>query len=304
MTKSLQTKQPNQISTLNQEQIDVIKNTIAKDASDAELQLFITQCNRTQLDPFSRQIYFAKSKDNRPQINATIDGFRVIAERSGKYQGQLGPFWCGTDGEWKDVWLQTDPPKAAKVGVLRADFQEPLWGVATWDGYAQKSSYGLIGQWAKNGSNQLAKCAESLALRKAFPQDLSGLYTTEEMETSSHAEVDIQTPKNEVVDTLQDTEMVEEVQMPSKEEEISSSQVEEAFLPQEEEKPFTPDPKDGFIPATAAQLNLIEKLKNDKKVGAGKVQAILLKHNAKTIEMLGKGTASFVIQDLMAILKG
>ena len=111
----------------------------------------------------------------------------MIAERSGKYAGQVGPFWCGHDGEWKDVWLGQDMPAAAKVGILRSDFKEPVWGVALFMEYAQykKARDGkpaeLNSMWQKMGANQLAKCAESLGLRKAFPRDLSGMYTREEM---------------------------------------------------------------------------------------------------------------------------
>lgn len=164
----------NELSTtvLDQEKVDLIKRTICKGASNDELELFVQQCNRTGLDPFARQIYSIERKTKNQQgqwetirqTQVSVDGLRLVAERTGKYCGQLGPYWCGPDGQWKEVWLDAKAPSACKVGVLRTDFKEPLWAVALYKAYVQlvrdktSGDYVPNSMWQKMPELMLAKC--------------------------------------------------------------------------------------------------------------------------------------------------
>lgn len=179
-------------SFLTPEQTELLKRQLmsaprSRQATDDEFALFLYQCERTRLDPFARQIYaiFRKQRgQERMTVQVSIDGLRLVAERTGRYAP--GPeVWCGPDGHWRDVWLERDPPAAAKVTVRKllgdtiVEFAVP----ATFTEYAPRDTEGhLTGLWPKMPAVMIAKCSEAKSLRKAFPQETSGLYTTEEMD--------------------------------------------------------------------------------------------------------------------------
>lgn len=171
----------------NEIDMALVARTVAKGCSSDELSLFGAICKRTGLDPFARQIYAIK-RGSVMTTQVSIDGARLVAQRSGEYAGQVGPFWCGADGVWVDVWLAKTPPMAAKVGVHRRGFEQTLFAVAIWSEYAQTQG----NMWSKFPSVMLAKCAEMIALRRAFPAELSGLYSTEEMsQADDHVAVSV-----------------------------------------------------------------------------------------------------------------
>ena len=170
---------------LRQEQVALLRKTIANDAPPLEFDLFVATCNRLRLDPFARQIYLVpRFQDGKKvwQSQVSIDGFRLIAERTGQYRGQTPVEWCGKDGRWVSVWLSEELPAAARVGVIRAGFAEPLVRVARFKSYAQTKQGGDLNKmWRTMPDVMIAKCAEALALRAAFPNELAGVYTPEEI---------------------------------------------------------------------------------------------------------------------------
>jgi len=153
------------------EQIALIKKQIAPNANDTELKLFLYQCQRTGLDPLTRQIYCIHM-GGKMTIQTSIDGFRVIAERSGDYAGQDEPVYAyNPDGSIL----------SCKVTVykFRGDVRYPA---ATATAFFKEYYPNPINLQKSMPHVMIAKIAEALALRKAFPQDLSGLYTNDEMQ--------------------------------------------------------------------------------------------------------------------------
>lgn len=188
-----------------EQQLAVLRSAgVNADVTSAELTAFLHESQRTKLDPFTRQIYLigrwdsqARRKVFRSQTG--IDGYRVIAHRAAADTGEPLSYddtlWCGRDGEWRDVWLADEPPQAAKVVIHRG--RSRFSAVARLGEYCPFKDGKPTGLWGKMPATMLAKCAEALALRKAFPHDLSGIYTAEEME-----QADARQPQTQVAEAV------------------------------------------------------------------------------------------------------
>lgn len=172
---------------MSDERLALLRRTLAADATDDEFALFVEAARRLGLDPFARQIHAVSRIDcdtgkRSTSIQCGIDGFRAVAERTGELDGQDGPFWCGADGVWRDVWAGSHAPVAAKVVVYRKGCSRGFVGLAHAVEYTQRRHGGEpTRMWRTMPALMLAKCAEALALRKAFPSRLSGVYTNDEM---------------------------------------------------------------------------------------------------------------------------
>lgn len=189
-------------------QLALIRNTVAKDCNAAEFDLFVTVARNAGLDPFRKQIsaiVFSKhDKDKRRMsIITTIDGLRVIAARSQRYRPDENEPEFEFDEQAKDP--ATNPLGLVKAVVkiyiadaMKAGGWKPVVGVAYWDEFAPlkeiwaydeakgrkapSGQFTLEGNWPRMGRLMLAKCAEAQALRKAFPEDMSGLYEGAELD--------------------------------------------------------------------------------------------------------------------------
>jgi len=163
---------PDAISHFTPEQIALIKRTVANGTTDDELKLFLYMASRTGLDPFARQLYAIKRK-GKMTIQIGIDGYRVIADRTDRYApGREPAFNYDDEGKLKSA--------TAYVRKLAGNTWHEVAATAHWDEfYPGEGDIGFM--WRKMPHTLLAKVAECQALRRAFPAELSGLYSNEEM---------------------------------------------------------------------------------------------------------------------------
>lgn len=163
------------------EDVETLKTTICKGATDSELKLFIATCKHTGLDPFMRQIHAVKRWDSNEKrevmaIQVGIDGYRLTARRTGEMQGMDGPYWTYDGETWVELPREGATPLAARVIVYRKGSERGYPAIARWSAYVQTTREGKPNSmWTRMGPEQLAKCAEALALRRAFPAELAAL---------------------------------------------------------------------------------------------------------------------------------
>ena len=184
-------------TTFTPAQVAVLRHIGVEGASPEDLEIFFHECRRTGLDPFAKQIHMIgrPSRIRRPDgveawgkkytIQTGIDGFRLIghreADRRGEHIEVPGHEWLNNDGRWIPAWSKGwGMPIAARAVIVRNG--HPFVAVAMFDEYAQtKKDNSLTSMWAQRPAGQLAKCAEALAWRMAYPHGLAGIRSDEEM---------------------------------------------------------------------------------------------------------------------------
>lgn len=177
---------------------------------------FIAACNRTGLDPTTKQIYAAQMS-GKWTVLVGVDGMRVVAQRSREYAGQTPIQWTADGVTWVDAWIpeawggaKTDKPLAARVGVYRKGFTEPLMQVVTWAEFGMEARF-KGDNWGTRPAHMLGIRAETHALRRAFPNDLSGLYTAEDYDAGQATEEYVYEPSEDWETLIDTAETKEEI---------------------------------------------------------------------------------------------
>ena len=173
-----------------------------KDASNADRAVFLHQCQRTGLDPFSRQIYMIGRQEKQRDgtwrtkwtIQTGIDGFRVNRDRAERLAGVRGTLgravWYDHEGNEFKVWVRREPPAACEITYTvynAAGRGTPYTSVLMFAEYVQTKDGKAIAQWATKPAHMLEKCTEADLYRKAFPQDFAGVILDDAMPPADDA---------------------------------------------------------------------------------------------------------------------
>lgn len=224
---------------LSRAQVELIKRTVAKDATDDELKLFLAVCHGAKLNPFLRQVHLVKRWDKKTgrevgTIQVGIDGFRATAEQTGAYAGSDDVVYEG-EKTLNIAGKEITVPDKATVTVHKvvAGQRYPFTATARWDEYYPGERTGF--QWHARPYLMLGKCGEALALRKGFPSQLSGIYTPEEM---SQANTETNEAKQQQANFKQLTDMVKTMTPGQLREYRKKMEISEKYTP-EQKKAFT-----------------------------------------------------------------
>jgi len=179
-TTAIAISDPEIASMFSDARIALIRNQTARDAPDSVFAAMIDIAKRRRLDPLAKQIIVAKFKDTWQMI-VTIDGYRSIAEQTGRYAGNDAPVFTWPDEPVLTSWGKSAPESATVTVYKLVEGQRyPFSATVYWEEFDGKKN-----NWLSMPRTMLAKVAESHALRKAFPAVLSGTYTQEEMDQAS-----------------------------------------------------------------------------------------------------------------------
>ena len=167
--------------TVTEDQIALVKKTVAQGATTEELRLFLYDCQRQGVHPLDRLIHFTKRGGKYVPITS-IDLFRQRAASTGEYLGCTKPVWTGKPGT---AGSKVELAAKRAVGVHVAEH----WAEAHWDEYVPPQGQRMF--WERMPHVMIGKVCEALALRKGFPKELAGIYVSEEMDQAKDPGMDL-----------------------------------------------------------------------------------------------------------------
>ena len=151
----------------------LIAATVGKGLNQEALLLLQHVSLSKGLDPLANEIYCIP-KGNKATIIVSINGMLKLC--SSQLDG-VDSVWFDNEGQQAQVWLSNDPPAACQVSVFRKGCTRPFVASCRYSDYKANTPL-----WTKMASRMIEKTTTAAALRLAFSDLLSGLYSQEEMD--------------------------------------------------------------------------------------------------------------------------
>lgn len=203
---TLKDTQGNIIGVYDEEMVKSIKNTVARDATNSELFMFLSVANKYALDPFLGEIYFVKTKEGKSSLMSGRDGYRKIAMREPTYKVHYSDYVCANDeynvtrkfGKLTDLEHKySHKDRGALVGaycVLETTDDRRYFFYAEFNRYNTGQN-----AWGNYPNDMIIKVAETRVF-KSFA-NINGIQAEESMPEEFNSENNVESVEEEIIDT-------------------------------------------------------------------------------------------------------
>lgn len=188
-----------------------VRNVISNDpnVTDKEVRLFVELCKAQRLNPFTKEAYLTKYGNNPATMLVGKDVHVKRAARNPRFRGFEAGITVVANGKIVrregSMVLRGEQLIGGWCRVHVDGYATPVYDEVSLDEYAGRKRDGSFNsQWASKGGTMIRKVALVHALREAFPEDLEGMYSAEEMDGSEARPVQPAQPVQTVAEVVEE----------------------------------------------------------------------------------------------------
>lgn len=166
--------------------IALTKQYLCPNATDAEAYMFLELCKFQGLNPWLREVYPIKYGNSPMQVVTGKETFTKRAQKNPKYKGsKAGVVVINRNDELEnrvgEIVLEGEELVGGWADVYVDGYIEPISATVGFKERCQYKDGKPASKWATAPALMIRKCALVAALREAFPDDVGGLYSAEEL---------------------------------------------------------------------------------------------------------------------------
>ena len=166
--------------------------------TEQEIALFIGMCRANKLNPFNKDAYLIKYSSEPATMVTSKDVFFKRANQNPNFDGmESGIVVVNAENKIEKrsghIYLKNEQIIGAWCTVYRKDWSHPIYQEVNMSEYIGRKKSGEINSnWSLRPATMITKVAEATALRKAFTENLQGMYLAEETDN-----IVVETPARE-----------------------------------------------------------------------------------------------------------